>query len=112
MRAIHHSALHGSPTDRTTLSLGPVGRRGKRSRKAHTGQALGPPPEPDPGGHRQRLPSPSPPSLPCPQWWLTESARCLITAGPGELRRGAAINGKRAVGDALTVEARQGLAFP
>ncbi|KAF5923882.1 hypothetical protein HPG69_011929, partial [Diceros bicornis minor] len=70
-----------------------------------------------------------PPSLPwrrpCPPsalgaegWgWLAESARWLLITGRlqwglRELQRVAAINGKRAAGDALTIEVRRGRAFP
>lgn len=55
-----------------------------------------------------------PPSRPR---WLAESARWLLITGRleqglRELQRVAAINGKRAAGDALTMEVRQGEPSP
>lgn len=49
--------------------------------------------------------------------WLAESARWLLLAGRleeglRELQRVAAINGKKAVGNALTMEVRRGWTFP
>ena len=65
-------------------------------------------------GHRQRPPALLP--LPNPRW-LAESAQWLLIMGRlerglRELQKVATVNGKRAVGDALTVEVRRGWAFP
>lgn len=121
MDATHHSTFHCPPTDITTLSPGLVGTSeatplGKRGSEANSGQALGHSLEPDPEGHRQCDPRPLSSVYPCPRW-LAESARWLLITGRleqglRELQRVAAINGKRAVGNTLTMEVRQGRACP
>lgn len=63
-------------------------------------------------GYSQRLPP-----TPAHFRWLPESARWLLTVGKvdqglKELQRVAAINRKKTEGDTLTVEVRQGWAFP
>ena len=96
------------PPTSATLSLGqPV--RPLLWQKGQRGSC-----RPGPGGHRQRPPALLP--LPNPRW-LAESARWLLIMGRlerglRELQKVATISGKRAVGDALTIEVRRGWAFP